>query len=169
MKGKDGHRRPHVVALSPQAIDIVRAALRLRKNEYVFPSQRKRSPTVDRSTLTRCIRKALEHAKLGRVLVAHGWRATFSTIMNELDEGASFRVVDVMLAHSAFRDSVETRDARKSSVEAHYNHAEYRSARHRIACQWADMLLEGAPTALALIGLDAPASNVVQLPRRTAA
>jgi integrase len=167
MKGK----RTHVIALAPQAIDVVRAARRLRKNEFVFPSQRQNSPCMDRATMTRCIREALEKAKLGRVLVCHGWRGTFSTIMNEIDEGASFRVVDVMLAHSAFRDSVETRDARKSSVEGHYNHAEYRSARHRIACQWADMLLDGAPTALALIGLadEAPASNVVQLVRRSAA
>jgi integrase len=172
MKGKDGSRRAHVVALAPQAIEVVRAAAKLRKNEFVFPSQRRGSEVLDRSSLTRCVREALTKANLGRVLVTHGWRATFSTIMNELDEGASFRVVDVMLAHSAFRDSVETRDARKSSVEGHYNHAQYRSARHRIACQWADMLLDGAPTALALIGLDGTASNVVRLvpqARRTAA
>jgi integrase len=168
MKGKDGSRKAHVVALAPQAIEVVRAALRLRKNEFVFPSRREGSEVLDRSSLAEAIKRSLEHAKLGRVLVAHGWRATFSTIMNELDEGASFRVVDVMLAHSAFRDSVETRDARKSSVEAHYNHAEYRSARHRIACQWADMLLDNAPTALALIGLEDAATNVVPL-RRVAA
>jgi integrase len=170
MKGKDGNRRAHVVALAPQAIEVVRTAARLRTNEFVFPSQRKRSEVLDRSSMSKMIQRALADAKLGRVLVAHGWRGTFSTIMNELDEGASFRVVDVMLAHAAFRDSVETKDARKSSVEGHYNHAQYRSARHRIACQWADMLLVGAPTALALIGLDeaVPSTNVVPL-RRTAA
>jgi hypothetical protein len=42
-----------------------------------------------------------------------------------------------------------------------------RSARHRIACQWADLLLEGAPSAAALIGLEDGAANVIEL-RRTA-
>ncbi len=165
MKGKDGHRLEHVVALAPQAIDVVRAARRLRKNEFVFPSQQTKSDVLARSSMCDAIQRSLARAKLGRVMVTHGWRVTFSTIMNEVDEGATFRVVDVMLAHSAFRDSVEAKDARKSSVEAHYNKAEYRSARHRIACQWADMLLEGAPTALALIGLEDEATNVVPLRR----
>lgn len=168
MKGKDGNRRAHVVALSPQAIDVIRAAATLRENQFVFPSRRRGGTTLSATTLNWCMKKALAASKLGRVIVTHGWRGTFSTIMNELDEGASFRVVDVMLAHAAFRDSVEARDGRKSSVEAHYNHAEYRSARHRIACRWADMLLVGAPTALGLIGLEDAATNVVPL-RRTAA
>jgi integrase len=149
-------RRTHVVALAPQAIEVVRAAMKLRKNEVVFPSQRKGSLCIDRATLTRCIREALAKAKLGRVLVAHGWRGTFSTIMNEIDP-ATHRVIELMLSHKAVE-----------AVEAHYNHAAHQSARHRIACQWADMLLDGAPTALALIGLDAPATNVVPL-RRPAA
>lgn len=151
-------RREHLVPLSPQAIEVVRAAARLRKNEFVFPSQRKRSETIDRSTLTRSIRTGLEAAKLGRIMVAHGWRGTFSTIMNEIDP-ASFRVVEATLAHKL-----------GSKVEAHYNHATYWEARQRLLRQWADMLLDGAPTALALIGLEdaVPATNVVPLRKRVA-
>ena len=123
---------------------------------------------VSRCTLNGIMKRALRLAGLGQIMVPHGWRGTFSTIMNEVDP-ASFRIVDVMLAHKGFRESVDG-ETRKSSVEGHYNHAEYRSARHRIACRWADMLLDGAPTALALIGLDGstPATNVVPL-RRVAA
>jgi integrase len=166
MKG----RVAHVVALAPQAIEIIRAAKRIKVNEFVFATAGKNGNRgegrVSRCTVNGIMTRALRLAGLGQIIVPHGWRGTFSTIMNELDGGASFRIIDVMLAHKGFRESVEG-ERRKSSVEAHYNHAEYRSARHRIACQWADMLLDGAPTALALIGLDgtAPATNVVPLRR----
>ena len=146
MKGKHGHKREHVVALSPQAIEVLKVAAALRKNEFVFPSHRGGNGSMDRSTLSKSIATALAKAGLGGVLVPHGWRSTFMTITNEVDDGASFRVVDVMLAHSAFRDSAEERDARKGGAERHYNHAKYLSARHRIACQWADMLLDGSPS-----------------------
>ena len=169
MKGKHGARRVHIVALAPQAIEVIRAARKIKVNEFVFPSPGAHGETqrLSHATLNRNMGTALRLAGLGQIMVPHGWRGTFSTIMNEVDPG-SFRVVDVMLAHKGFRDSVEG-ETRRSSVEGHYNHAEYRSARHQIACQWADMLLVGAPTALALIGLDeAAATNVVPL-RRTAA
>lgn len=171
MKGRHGQRRAHVVALAPQAVELVRAARRIKVNEFLFAASGKNghpgAGRVSSSNLNKLMARAQTQG--GAVMVPHGWRGSFSTIMNEVDP-ASFRIVDVMLAHKAFRDSVEDRGARKSSVEGHYNHAEHRSARHRIACQWADMLLDGAPTALALIGLDeaATTTNVVRL-RRTAA
>jgi integrase len=177
VKGKHGQRRPHFVALSPQAIEVIQAANAIRESDFVFPSRRKQSAipgrapsaTMDQSSLTRALREALGQAGLGPIMVTHGWRSAFSTIMNEIDDGASFRAIDVMLGHAAFRDHAEERDARKGSVERHYNRARYASARYRIACQWADLLLDGAPSAMALAGLDAaPATNVVPL-RRTAA
>lgn len=173
MKGRYGARKAHVFALAPQAIEVFRAAKRIKENDFVFPSSGKNGKRgqgrMAAFTLNRIMASALRLAGLGQVMVPHGWRGTFSTVMNEIDP-ASFRIVDVMLAHKGFRDSVDG-EVRKSSVEGHYNHAEYRSARHAIACRWADMLLDGAPTALALIGLDveAPASNVVQLADRRAA
>jgi integrase-like protein len=136
-------------------------ARRLSQDELVFPG---RKGTADRSGINEIMTTALRRAGLGPVMVPHGWRATFSTIMNEVDP-ASFRVIDVMLAHSAFRSSVEDRDAAKGSVEGHYNHATFEGARHRIACLWADMLLDGAPTPSALVGLEGThaGSNVVPL------
>jgi integrase len=168
MKGRHGKRTAHFVALAPQAIEVIRAARRIKTNDFVFASSGKNGNRgegrISRCALNGFMPRVLRLAGLDpKSMVPHGWRHTFSTIMNEADRG-DFRVVDVMLAHKGFRDSAETRVA-KSSVEAHYNHAEYRSARHRIACQWADMLLEGAPTALALIGLEDEATNVVPLRR----
>lgn len=195
MKGKAAYKREHYVALSPQAIEVLQVARALRKNEFVFPSHRASSKTgsMDRGTLSRLLRMALAKAGIGGVLVPHGWRSTFMTIGNDADDGANFRVRDVMLAHSAFRDHAEERDARTGGAERHYNHARYMTTRHRLACEWADMLLPaGSPTALevltrvevsgqqhiggkgtiaardALRAIEAPASNVVPL-RRVAA
>lgn len=175
----------HKVALAPQAIEVIEAAKRLRTtSEFVFPTMfgRSRYPSkkghIGRCTVNEAMQRGLRLAGLDeKLMVPHGWRGTFSTIMNELDP-ASFRVVDAMLSHKAFRASVDEQDAaRKSSAERHYNHAKYLSKRHEIAARWADMLLEGAPSALALVGLEdapasapataakAPASNVVPLRR----
>lgn len=169
VKGRYDQRREHLVALAPQAIDVIRAAYRIRANEFVFAAVSPRHAgklRLNRSTLNAVLVESLDRAGLGRVMVPHGWRATFATIMNETD-ASDFRVIDVMIGHSAFRDSVEHRDGRRSSVESRYNHAQHRSARHRIACQWADMLLDGAPSAFALVGLDeaAAATNVIPLRR----
>jgi hypothetical protein len=56
-----------------------------------------------------------------------------------------------------------------------YDHSELIEDRRRVACAWADMLMQGAPSALALIGLEpvavkpvATTGNVVRLPRRVA-
>lgn len=163
MKGKFGKRRAHSVALSPQAIEVLVTAKRFAKSsDFVFPSEVSGVGRIDRSTINDVMARC--HAVEGIKMPPHGWRSTFSTIMNERDE-TRFRVIDVMLAHATFRDSVEAKDGRKKSVEGHYNRATFKSQRHAIASEWADLLLDGAPTASALVGLggDAPASNVVEL------
>jgi hypothetical protein len=76
--------------------------------------------------------------------------------MNERDRGVYRVVVDAMLAHKL---------KGVSHVEDRYMHAEYLAERRRIACAWADMLLDGAPSAAVLVGLDKPPTNVVALRR----
>jgi len=152
MKGKFGRKRDHVVALAPQAIEVLRTAQRIRKGEFVFPSEVRKDRPIFRDTLNRVMATALRESGLGPIMVPHGWRGTFSTIMNERDPSA-YRVIEVMIAHKA-----------ADGVEARYNHAAYLEARHPIARQWADLLLDGAPTTRALLGLAKDeASNVVQL------
>jgi integrase len=67
--------------------------------------------------------------------VPHGWRASFSTIMNEraldLDRPGDRAVIDLMLAHVP------------SGVESRYNRAAYMARRRQLAQEWADMLLKG--------------------------
>jgi hypothetical protein len=80
--------------------------------------------------------------------VPHGWRATFSTIMNERHPDAD-RVFDQMLAH------------RRGGVEARYNRARYLAHAAERIQEWADLLLDGAASAWALAGRPDPATAEV--------
>src|SRR3546814_574532 len=84
--------------------------------------------------------------------VPHGWRAAFSTIMNEKAERDAraagqkahaeldAKVIDLMLAHVP-----------KDRVEAAYNRAAFMDRRVEIAQEWADMLSEGLPEPASLL------------------
>ena len=148
MKGRRGQKREHVVTLSPQALDVLRVARQLAPVEstLVFPSMHGKA--LGASDLNHLVVATLRKANLEGAHTVHGWRATFSTILNEADP-TNYRVIDVSLAHKAF-----------SGVEAHYNHARYLAERRRVACAWADMLMVGAQSPWSLVGLEAP-SNVV--------
>src|SRR3546814_1581266 len=69
--------------------------------------------------------------------VPHGWRSTFSTIMNERAQAHGFAgdraIIDLMLAHIP------------EGVEATYNRAAYMPRRREIAQEWADLLLKDMP------------------------
>ena len=157
MKGKWGKREAHIVALAPQAVDVFRAMA-----AHKPPVDGGRVFSIARDT----INEAMQRAKAG--MPPHGWRGTFSTIMNELDE-RNFRIVDRMLAHSTFRDSADTKIAKHTS-EIHYNHAQYvkSGARHRVAGEWANLLLVDAPTAFDLAGQPKTTNDVVVAFRRAA-
>jgi integrase len=156
MKGRRGQKREHVIPLSPQAADVFRAARTLAvslgvNSPSVFPGRGNRG-NLERSGLNDVMRRALASVDLAGRHTVHGWRATFSTICNEADPGA-YRVIDVMLAHKAF-----------GAVESRYNKATFLAERRRMATAWADQLLDGAPSAFEIAGLDEPTtSNVVQL------
>ncbi len=62
--------------------------------------------------------------------VPHGWRATFSTVMNERGQGADRDVIDRALAHSP-----------KDKVEAAYNRSEQLQRRRALFQEWADLLV----------------------------
>jgi integrase len=165
MKGKAGKRRAHIVALSPQALDVLAAARALTRNEFIFPSMYAGKRQAARSVLNVMMAAALARAGLGPIHTVHGWRHSFATLMVE----ANFRdkpVVDAILAHKPLG---------VSHTAMVYDHAELIEERRRVACAWADMLMQGAPTARALIGLEpvpakavATTANVVRLPRRVA-
>jgi integrase len=70
--------------------------------------------------------------------VPHGWRATFSSTMNERFR-ADRPIIDLMLAH-----------APKDRVEAAYNRALHMERRRELAQAWADLLLADTAPAEAL-------------------
>ena len=76
--------------------------------------------------------------------VPHGFRAAFSSIMNEWAErhgkDHDRAVIDLMLAHVP-----------KEKVEGAYNRAAFMPRRREIASIWASMLSEGLPEPVILV------------------
>jgi integrase len=145
MKGRRGRKRSHTVYLSRQAQDVLDAAKALAPlgEEYVFWGKRGRPLRRDAvgDYMFRALPDDLKH-------VPHGWRSTFSTIMNKRRRGDGEReLIDTMIAHA-------TRGA--SGAEAHYRRLteeDFPEARS-IGQEWADLLLADAQSAWALAGLD---------------
>ncbi|KAG5722961.1 hypothetical protein E4T56_gene8542 [Termitomyces sp. T112] len=88
-----------IIPLAPQTVEIVRAAIKdSRSEKYLFAGIYKDVPISD-STISKLYR---ENGYAGRH-VPHGWRASFSTIMNriaaEAERPSDREIVDLMLAH----------------------------------------------------------------------
>ncbi len=137
--GGTGHE--HVVPLAPAAVACLTAALTQSEgSRFVFPNAH---------NLTRPMSENAMNYMLARIgwsgrHVPHGWRATFSSIMNER-RPADRQVIDLMLAH-----------APKDAVERAYNRAAHMARRRELAEEWATLLLDGAQ----------PLDRVLDGPRR---
>jgi integrase len=126
-----------VIPLSPEAAEVAKLAI-ATFGETLFPGVRGTGPISD-STLSKLYRSA----GYTGTHVPHGWRATFSTVMNELaaieNRVGDRDIVDLMLAHLP------------RGVEAVYNRYAYLPRRRELACEWAQLLMEGAPPAASLL------------------
>jgi integrase len=136
----------HVVPLAPQAVDVLRAVRRLTgRGELVFPGQRHAHVPLSENAIGYLYNRSGWHHQH----VPHGWRAAFSTIMNERANAAGIAgdraVIDLMLAHGP-----------ENKVESAYNRAVFTARRREIACEWADLLLGGMQ----------PAENLLTLKRK---
>jgi hypothetical protein len=123
-----------IVPLSEQAVATVCAAMTASRHpSLLFPGPRATKAISD-STLSQLYLDAGYRDRH----VPHGWRASFSTIMNEraAQEGreGDRAIIDLMLAHV------------KGDVEAAYNRASYMPRRRALSQAWADLLLEGLPS-----------------------
>ena len=130
-----------IVPLATQTVELVRAAIEFSgRRAYLFPATRYPHRPFSINGLNVAYRQLPGYE--GRH-VPHGWRSTFSTIMNEraadLDRPGDRAIIDLMLAH------------KPPGVEGIYNRAAYMRRRREIAQEWADLLLEGAPPAASLI------------------
>lgn len=132
----------HLVPLSRQALDVIRALRLLTGNHrLMFPGERDYRVPISNNAM----RQLLMRAGYYKRHVPHGCRAAFSTIMNEHpDKQDNDRaVIDLMLAHIP---------EGKSGSEGAYNRAEYMLRRRHIAQAWADLIIVGLESAEAHIG-----------------
>ncbi|MDX3908438.1 MAG: integrase arm-type DNA-binding domain-containing protein [Sphingobium sp.] len=118
----------HLVPLSLQAVEVLRAARAIAGGGgLVFRAGAKNLPLGSAAVGEIYVRAGFA----GRH-VPHGWRASFSTVLNERfpDERAA---IDRALAHVP-----------KDKVEAAYNRAEQLGRRRRLYQRWADLLGKAA-------------------------
>jgi integrase len=115
-------RRPHLVPLAPQAVEVLRELRRWAgQSAWLLPAPT-RSGVLSENTLIYSLYRLGYH---GRATV-HGFRSTASTILNE---------------HQFNRDWIELQLAHvEGSVRAIYNAAEWLPGRRDMMCWWADYL-----------------------------
>lgn len=134
--------REHLVPLSQQAMDVLEAARPFsHRTPFIFVS----ATSIRKPMSENALNVMLRRAGMQGVHVPHGWRASFSTLMNERFP-ADRLVIDLMLAHAA-----------KGEVEAAYNRAEHLDRRRELIQIWADLLMDGMPSA----------RSIVELPRKS--
>jgi integrase len=139
---RQGEVYDFIVPLAPAAVEIVRLATQFSSGSLLFPSSRNPRKPMSDSTLSMMYRRLPD---FGGRHVPHGWRSTFSTIMNEraaMEGRADERwIIDKMLAHQT------------KGVEAIYNRGKYMARRRLIANAWAELLLDGLPPSSSLLDI----------------
>ena len=138
---KDDDSYDHLVPLPKQALDVIEAIRTMTgRGAMVFPNARFPNRPMSENAMGYLLNRAGYHHRH----VPHGWRATFSTIMNERHR-ADHLVIEAVLAHRP-----------ENEVMAAYNRAKYLDRRRELLQEWADDLLKDA----------APAAELLNGPRR---
>ncbi|MGS1120402.1 tyrosine-type recombinase/integrase [Rhodanobacter sp. UC4436_H3] len=121
-------REPHIVPLSKQAVSLLRELQTYTGGrDALFPNYRRPKEYMTATTLNRALERMGFNGKDSIGFSAHGFRATASTILNEM--GYRSDVIERQLAH-----------AERDKVRASYNHAEYMDERKAMMQEWADLL-----------------------------
>lgn len=128
---KDDETFDHLVPLPREAMDIIALLRRLTgRGHYVFPNSRRPTEPMSANAMGYMVNRAGYYEDH----VPHGFRVSFSTIMNERFP-LEFRTIDHMLAHSP-----------KDKVEGTYNRSKHMERRCELAQIYADLVLEGVPS-----------------------
>jgi integrase len=129
-------KREHIVPLSRQAAAVIRVTRQLTgRGPLVFPNVRYAHRPMSENAMGYLLNRAGYHSRH----VPHGWRATFSTIMNE-GYRHDRHIIDLILAH-----------APKDKTESAYNRAAYLGRRTELLQEWADLLLTDAVEPIKLL------------------
>jgi integrase len=131
----------HLVPLARQSVAVLRALWPLTgSGELLLPNNRHPHRPMSENAIGYLLNRAGYHGHH----VPHGFRAAFSTIMNEWAErhGKEHdrKVVDLMLAHVP-----------KEKVEGAYNRAAYIPRRRELAQIWADLVVRDLPAPTILV------------------
>lgn len=131
----------HLVPLASQSVAVLRALWPLTgTGDLLFPSNRHPHKPMSENAIGYLLNRAGYHGHH----VPHGFRAAFSTIMNEWanrkGRKGDRQIIDLMLAHVP-----------KEKVEGAYNRAAYMPRRRELARIWAAMLTENLPAPVALV------------------
>lgn len=116
-------RRPHLVPLSRQALEVLRGLRKLAgSSELVLPSDRKPRQSINDRTMAQAMQRMIPGD-----YSPHGFRATASTILYEMGYPAD--VVERQLAH-----------AQKNRTRAAYDHAQFIEQRAAMMQSYADLI-----------------------------
>ncbi|MFN3746405.1 MAG: tyrosine-type recombinase/integrase [Hyphomicrobiaceae bacterium] len=125
-----------LVPLARQTVEAIEVLRTISgESPFAFPNVRGFRRPMSENAMGYMLNRAGYHGRH----VPHGWRATFSTVMNERNR-ADREIIDLMLGHIP-----------RGSVEGAYNRAEHMAERRAIAQAWADLLMAGRPPAAALL------------------
>ena len=117
-------REIHIVPLPKQAVQLLNELHTFTGGRaYLFPNLRRPNSCMTGTTLNR----VLERMGYGGRFSAHGFRATASTILNEL--GYRSDIIERQLAH-----------AERNKSRASYNQAQYMAERRLMMQNWADYI-----------------------------
>ncbi|EJD6615365.1 tyrosine-type recombinase/integrase [Providencia huaxiensis] len=117
-------RRPHIVPLSEQVIDLLKQIHPISGSyQYIFPSRTDYRKHISDMALNTMIRRM---GYSGRA-TGHGFRHTMSTILHE--QGYNTAWIETQLAH-----------VDKNSIRGTYNHAQYLDGRREMLQWYADYM-----------------------------
>jgi len=112
-------RRPHLVPLSTQALDLLEELKIMTGNyRYVFPGRNDPNKPMSEASINQVIKRINYSGKL----TGHGFRHTLSTVLHE--KGFNSVWIETQLAHID-----------KNSIRGTYNHALYLEKR-KVMLQW---------------------------------
>lgn len=117
-------KTPHIVPLSPQAIDVLRILQTVTGGrELLFPGERDHDKFMSNNTIL----KALERMGYKGKMTGHGFRGVASTVLHE--HGFDHAHIELQLAHTE-----------RNEVSAAYNHALYLPQRAKLMLWWGNYL-----------------------------
>ncbi|WJV53619.1 tyrosine-type recombinase/integrase [Prodigiosinella aquatilis] len=126
--GRMKMREEHIVPLSTQAIVLLRELQTYTGGRgWLFPNYRNPQDCMTATTLNRALERMGFNGKDSIGFSAHGFRATASTILNEM--GYRPDVIERQLAHTE-----------RNKVRASYNRAVYLDERRKMMQEWADFV-----------------------------